>query len=253
MTFPYPFAEITLDALAKRGSKFQAPFPGFEEVVLRDNAPTPSGITWAIHLSSWVMPHTNAFANVKARVQVGSEGGSDDFLVDYPKSGTAFCVQGAQLTVSIVGADLGVEALQIPDRPILGAWLVQVASGHNRPQNARFTTPIITIAQGAGGGFPVPGRARAFRVDTISPAGAAPLDLLQLDSRPSPRDLLRDTTSFVATVLGNSLDIGLVLNLPPTARSQWFPLHPDAASLVLTNRSAGDIGLSVQFLLETCA
>jgi hypothetical protein len=210
------------------------------------------GRVWAVNLIPWQLPG-NAPANLgatnrnktvlvdgtsRAKITVGSDGATEDYLVDYPCAGTTVIVSGQMVAVELQGqVPPGVDPTFFP--PIIGAY-ISPASGRPGILSATLTTPTNSIGAGGSQFDGVPPRARAFRVFTgLDPLPAAGLLFTQVDGHLDTL-ALQDRTNYNDTFF------------TPSARAQWYPLHPDCQLISIVNRdNVNSASFSVQFLLET--
>jgi hypothetical protein len=214
--------------------------------VFRDNAAL--GSVWAINLLPWQMPGTAAdhtqnrnhtfltLATSRARIQIGNEGATENYLVDYPASGTTIVVAGQQLTVALEGqSPPGPDPTIQP--PVIGCY-VSPAVGAPGPMTATLTT--IPSPVGASGSFAegVPPRARYFRL-LYDLGGTANWNVTQQEGNGNPLGLLDRATTSVEFQT-------------PSARRAWYPLHPDCQVITVSNADASGHTVAVQWLLTTC-
>lgn len=215
--------------------------------VYRDNSAL--GSVWGINLLPWQMPgtasdHTQnrnhtflAIGTSRAQIQIGTEGATENFLVDYPASGTTIVVAGQQLTVNLVGqSPPGPDPTIVP--PIIGAYVSPIA-GSPGPMTATLTT--VPSPVGASGSFAegVPPRARYFRL-LYDLGGTANWNVTQQEGNGNPLGLLDRATTSVEFQ-------------NPSARQGWYPLHPDCQVITVSNADTGGHTVAVQWLLTTCA
>jgi hypothetical protein len=244
--------------LARMGATYQVGPPGasavnFDEMLLRDNSPDLGGQTWLVQLNAWrpsqssttiLTPTRNqltVFA-LTAIVTTGIEGANEELTVDYPQTGTSFAVQGQSFQLRLAGRP---GTLPTDHSPLLSVGaVVDSGVGAARNMTATLTTTFLSLSANGGGnqsgGFFIPVRARAFRLLWQLPVGATTLNLLQQDQAGNP--LIADQTGLTG---GENL---------PSSRAQWYPLHPLAQQVSITNLDGlNSAKFALQWLLETCA
>lgn len=240
---PFPIPEPTPGNDDSFGwTKQTVPGQVFTEVALRASSADVAGRAWVVNLAGWKSTGQRGalnMATLSVQVDVGTAGGTESFLVDWPVQGISFVCHGAQIRVSVNGQALG-PVSNTAQGPILSMWLGIDASGRNAyPMNVTLTESTIAIAGSGTQPYTVPIRARAFRLIFTSPAGGASFTTDQLD--------------------GNSIGVGADAGGPPpsgiepSSRQAWYPLHPRATQLTVSDASGAGISIAVQWLLDTTA
>jgi hypothetical protein len=219
------------------------------------------GRWWTINLNAWQgqggflraanggvgMPLGTAAgggAGVRATIQLGGGGvdgggsATETIIVDYPANGTVLHVHATSVNITLTGTMANVGDNTPP--PLLSGW-VGVGQGTNRPEVATLTEAIRVVADGAGFAESVPPRARAYRVIFLSTVQSS---ALQLSANATPVNLATDVL--------HEIPVGNFVFDRPSDRRSWYPLHPAAMQLVVSNQAGtGAVGQwSVQWLLE---
>jgi hypothetical protein len=196
---------------------------------------------WTVNLASWVTQQPLRALGVgtaRAIVTFGAGGVSgaarEIVEVDYPSAGTAFHVAAADIAVELAGDVTSSDLAGLAFPPILGAWLSNTFSSQ-RPMAATLTEATVTVGPSAGAVYRIPPRARSFRF--LYPTSGAILSALQLSNNATP------------VTVGNDV-INAAAEQAPSDRSRWYPLGPEAGTLVVTNNNVGADEWRVQWLLE---
>lgn len=244
----------TAQRLGQWGFTFTPPLAPFEQQVLRTSVPSYLACRWNIDVTSSVYssggisagfpPRNQTDSRARAyklRVTFGTEGATEEVVVDYPAQGGCFGVRGANVAVSVTG---GAPEVGVP-QTTLGGFLTP--GGNAGVTMPTFTTAPVTIAALASNTFPVPQRACGYRlmfVDGSSPSFAALSRIEQIGGSFVSGVVTTDHTqpNDGAPFAGDAL---------PTSRAQFFPLHP-AAQFVrpVNNDAVNPITLGLQFLLR---
>jgi len=205
---------------------------------------------WTINLAAWRGAKQTGelgLAQLKARVTWGGgdAGGNatETVLVDYPAAGTTFGIHGSTVLVELVGSTSAGFVSDIP--PLLSGWL-SMGRANGRQLEATLTLPDLDsfIANGGEGVVVrVPARARAYRMlnqgsDEVALEGA------QLSGNATPITVGFDNLANLSTELNRHPNLA-------SNRSAWFPIAPEAQTIVISNLSDEDeTQFRVQFLLE---
>jgi hypothetical protein len=214
--------------------------------------PQPHGVRWTVNLANWITRSAAAPAQVERNALAigtcravltlgGGDGATQEIVtVDWPMAGTAFDVHTRSLRVDAIGvinqADL--DGLQVP--PLLGAW-VTIGNGAQRKLGATLTEPTRVVADAGVNVEIVPPRARAFRI--IVNGGSA--TLIQASSQSSNATPLTQQAEILYDLVPAD---GMKIGFLSSNREAWWPLAPEAATLIVTNDSGG--GQSAQFRIQ---
>jgi hypothetical protein len=196
---------------------------------------------WTVTLTAWryqtgiigvaaLPPDNNTSAGpglVAVKVEWGIDGGNETCLVDYPWSGVTFQLHAAYVRVSL-------EATASPSftaPPIVGAMLSPSGRLSQPREGPTYTTGQHNILAAGTGQFPVPARARAYRLVPQNGATAA------------------DATGVSQFDVGGGVR---AIDIPPAAankqRSDWVPLSPSVEGLVITTVPA--LSFYIEWLLD---
>lgn len=223
-----------------------APSSQGTSTVLTATIAGPLAVPWTITLAAWQgaggFPRNQTglpLATLKARLTWGGGGANgggsaqEIALVDYPAGGAVYTVLGTNVKVDIVWTMPGVGVNDAA--PLLGGW---VSHGHAaaRPWLAGLQEP----SRGGNAVLLVPPRARGYRVFSPSGLDGSTIVVIQQSGEATPLTVQRDTWSLSALA---SQDWDW-----PSSRAQWYPLHPDAQTLVVTPPVGPSY--SVQWMLE---
>jgi len=205
------------------------------ETALRDQTNDPRGLTWVLNLAAWKSATSTGRSGLVVNglgvdVELGSGGAAEKFSLDYPFNGYALAVQAQQLTVTIRGT--GVAGANT----VLGAWITVDSSGRNSfPMNATLTEATQALGPLGTTVFLIPARARAFRLYPTN--GIFQFTTDQLD----------------AFSVGVGRDSGgpPPNQTDPSSRAAWFPLHPRATSLTISDATGIALSFVLQWQLDT--
>jgi len=213
----------------------------------------PIGNVWCVNLTGWAAPaapppatsparNRLSMTNCRASIQLQSDGASELLVVDYPASGTSFCVAGQSIDVNVTGLTPAGGGPNPKVAPILGAYLSPPAGvtgvGAGPGRCATFTTDAQPTATGAGPfSFDVPVRARGYvpLYHAISPVNGS--------------------FGFAAQQLIPGLNTLCDNLFVIPGNSEVIALHPLAQTLLVVplGGNPGDQGtLAIMWILQTC-
>lgn len=212
----------------------------------------PMGTTWGIHLAAWTGGNGNRNATglrpAGCRAVITWGGGATDggsgveiATVDYPMQGAEFMVHGSNVLVEIIAIVSNNTVTDVS--PMLAGWLTE-GQAHPRERAATLTEALATLGAGSGQSFNVPARARAYRLMAVESIGAPnAITGLQLTGNATPRTVQNDLVFDGSNVPVESAQA--------SNRAAWFPLSPEAASLVISNPGGNGVAtVGVQWLIE---
>jgi hypothetical protein len=241
-----PFSEVVARITGDDPMHYTVPYYGRAT----SESPTPIGTVWSVNLTGWqapaaTPPSTNAPRNqlaltsCTAQILLQTDGASETLLVDYPCSGTSFCVAAQSIEVRVIG--------ETPDAsltaPILAAYLAPAAGVTGTSEAGRCATLTSGRHSFSSGGdavtFDVPVRAR----------GMVPLVHIIAGS-PTPSFGIAQFMPGLGTLVDSIWNPpvgGIFLN-------SVLAMHPLAQTVTVTpNGAPGDLSnLALMWILQTC-
>jgi len=220
---------------------------------------SPIGRTWAVNLCAWqapsaTPPQTNAPRNQLslvsslAEILIQADGASERILVDYPCSGTSFCVAGQSVEVTLLGTTNDARFVS----PILGGYVAPAAGvtgvGDGPGRCATLTPASQSFAVGGAvlRVFDIPVRARGFVPLFHSATGSASLgfSILQNTGNAGPGTVINLCENLVTLPDGASGTTPGVIPLHPLAQT---------VSVTLLGGTPGDTcTVTLMWILQTC-
>lgn len=215
----------------------------FMRTVMSAAVDDPLGLTWGVNLASWsggVTREALGMRSLRARITwgggSGAGAGSDTADIDYPSQGTSVMVHGAYVKVDVLGQ---LNAPFVSDvSPVIAGWLTRGATSM-RPMSATLTEELTSNVILGGTTYVVPARARAYRLLTTLQSNIH-VEVQQLSGNATP------VTGAVDVPMLSSGDAWFTAS----NRAQWFPLAPNAATIVVTPLAPNVVTLGPQWLIE---
>jgi hypothetical protein len=178
------------------------------------------------------------------RIEYGVSGAREVVRVDYPWGGATYAVQAASLRVYLDQAFMtGTDNV-----PMMGAWAAPVDADPGALPPPTLTTAVINIPAGpSSADFPVPARARGFMLyfDTFAAYNTYAT---------GPNTTLTQKNGQGAAVAfshgSGAPGPGAGIGNDPVAESSFFPLHPAATVVTVTNIGAvGSFNMGIRWLI----
>jgi hypothetical protein len=197
------------------------------------------GRVWTVHLIPWgappgVIDRNNIFIdNCRALITVGTDQVTQIITMDYPHAGGVIQVAGQTVEVRVQAT---VPNPILVPRPVVGAYLAPASA----PHRAILTEPDVDIAPSTQVQVKVPPTARGYRLMWPSQTPPTSLNMLQL----------RGDLSLVRPLALDQANNGAQDAVNPAHRSAYFPLHSQAAYVILNNQFATTLTVGLQWELE---
>ena len=196
---------------------------------------------WVVTTTAWthnvLAPDRGAGCSCRMLVTLGGDVGAEQVLVDVPLQGAAWVTTAQRVRADILWT---VDQNTTGKMPSVQGWIAPVGGGYGGIIGPPTLTeePLVALNVNQGKPYNIPPRARAFRVFSTMGDDDS-IGVMQLDGKAV--GVAQDFV-FLQELAGHQWTAA--------NRSRWFPVHPRAASMVLTPNVIGINGITVQWQLE---